>query len=324
MKAQYGILRFKKYKGPAISPIEAHNERTKEQYASNPDIDVSRSRYNLHLVQPQGRYREEADRMIAAAHCRVRKDSVRVVEALVTASPEFFKDKTNREIRAYFAYALKFLEGRQHPDTFLSAVVHMDEKTPHLHLCFVPLTADGRLSAKEIIGNRKNLVKWQDEFWQHMVKQYPELERGESASQTGREHIPPRIFKEMTQLTKQKEQLDALLVGINPFNGKSRAAEISKVLDSYIPNVARMKDQLRKYNVAFTKTAAENEKLKKKNKTLSASLDKAKEGSVLKRLEDAKLRQNYEAALKTLDSIPPEVIRFYENRTQEPAMRHDK
>ena len=45
MKAQYGILRFKKYKGPAISPIEAHNERTKDQYASNPDIDVSRSRY---------------------------------------------------------------------------------------------------------------------------------------------------------------------------------------------------------------------------------------------------------------------------------------
>ena len=157
-----------------------------------------------------------------------------------------------------------------------------------------------------------------------MVKQYPELERGESASQTGREHIPPRIFKEMTQLTKQKEQLDALLVGINPFNGKSRAAEISKVLDSYIPNVARMKDQLRKYNVAFTKTAAENKQLKKKNKTLSASLDKAKEGSVLKRLEDAKLRQDYEAALKTLDSIPPEVIRFYENRTQEPVMRHDK
>ena len=320
MKAQYSILRFKKYKGPAISPIEAHNERTKEQYASNPDIDTDRSRYNLHLVQPQGRYREEADRMIAAAHCRVRKDSVRVVEALVTASPEFFKDKNNRESRAYFAYALKFLEGRQCPDTFLSAVIHMDEKTPHLHLCFVPLTADGRLSAKEIIGNRKNLVRWQDEFWQHMVKQYPELERGESASQTGREHIPPRIF---TQLTKQKEQLDALLVGINPFNGKSRAAEISKVLDSYIPAVSKMRTELNRYQVAFTETAAENRQLKKKNKTLSASLDKAKEGSVLKRLEDAKLRQDYEAALKTLDSIPPEVIRFYENRTQEPVVRHE-
>ena len=316
MKAQYGILRFKKYKGPAISPIEAHNERTKEQYASNPDIDTSRSHYNFHLVQPQGKYREEADRMIAASNCRVRKDSVRVVEALVTASPEFFKGKTRSEVKVYFTYALKFLEGKQNPDTFLSAVVHMDEKTPHLHLCFVPLTADGRLSAKEIIGNRKNLVKWQDEFWQHMVKQYPELERGESASQTGREHIPPRIFKEMTQLTKQKEQLDALLVGINPFNGKSRAAEISKVLDSYIPNVARMQSQLNKYGVVFTKTTAENEKLKQTNKTLSTSLDKAKKGSVLKRLEDAKLRKDYEAAVKTLESIPPEVIHFYQNGGQ--------
>lgn len=43
----------------------------------------------------------------------------------------------------------------------------------------------------------------------------------------------------------------------------------------------------------------------------------------MKRLEDAKLRQDYEAALKTLDSIPPEVIRFYENRTQEPVVRHE-
>ena len=323
MKAQYGILRFKKYKGPAISPIEAHNERTKKQYASNPDIDTSRSRYNFHLVQPQGKYRAEADRQITAANCRVRKDSVRVVEALVTASPEFFKGKSRSEIKAYFEYALEFLKGKQDSQTFISAVVHMDEKTPHLHLCFVPLTSDGRLSAKEIIGNKKKLVKWQDEFWEHMVRRYPDLERGESASQTGREHIPPRLFKEMTQLTQQKEQLDALLAGINPFNGKSRAAEISKLLDSYIPNVSRMKDQLKKYNVAFTQTMTENKKLRQTNKTLSASLDKANEGSVLKRLEDAKLRKDYEAAVKTLESIPPEVIRFYEGRTQEPVMHHE-
>ena len=322
--AQHAILRFEKHKGNPARPLEAHHERQKEQYASNPDIDTSRSKYNFHIVKPEGRYYHFIQSRIEQAGCRTRRDSTRFVDTLITASPEFFKNKSPKEIQAFFQRAADFLIGRVGRENIVSAVVHMDEKTPHLHLCFVPLTPDGRLSAKEIIGNRKNLVRWQDEFWQHMVKQYPELERGESASQTGREHIPPRIFKEMTQLTKQKEQLDALLVGINPFNGKSRAAEISKVLDSYIPNVARMKDQLRKYNVAFTKTAAENEKLKEKNKTLSASLDKAKEGSVLKRLEDAKLRQDYEAALKTLDSIPPEVIRFYENRTQEPAMRHDK
>ena len=49
-KAQYGILRFAKYKGPEISNIEAHNERKKEKYASNPDIDNSRKNLNYHLI----------------------------------------------------------------------------------------------------------------------------------------------------------------------------------------------------------------------------------------------------------------------------------
>ena len=53
MKAQYAILRFAKYKGPEIGHIESHNERTKEKYASNPDVDTSRSHLNFHLVTPQ-------------------------------------------------------------------------------------------------------------------------------------------------------------------------------------------------------------------------------------------------------------------------------
>ena len=51
MKAQYAILRFAKYKGPEIGHIESHNERTKEKYASNPDVDTSRSHLNFHLKQ---------------------------------------------------------------------------------------------------------------------------------------------------------------------------------------------------------------------------------------------------------------------------------
>ena len=147
MKAQYGILRFAKYKGPEIGHIEAHNERTKEKYASNPDVDASRSQYNFHLITPQRKYRAEAEKQIAEAGCRTRSDSVRVVEALVTASPEFFKGKKRAEIKEYFTYALDFIKEHQAEKTIISAVVHMDEKTPHMHLCFVPLTEDGRLSA---------------------------------------------------------------------------------------------------------------------------------------------------------------------------------
>ena len=207
MKAQYAILRFAKYKGPEIGHIESHNERTKDEYASNPDIDKSRSCLNFHLLEPERKYRAEAERQIKDAGCRTRSDSVRVVEALVTATPEFFKGKKKDKIKAYFQEALDFIREHQDPKTIISTVVHMDEKTPHMHLSFVPLTEDGRLCAKEIVGNKKKLTQWQDRFWEHMVKKYPDLERGESASETGRDHIPPRVFKEMTRLTKQKAKL---------------------------------------------------------------------------------------------------------------------
>lgn len=134
-KAQYAIMRFAKYKGPEIGNIEAHNERTKEKYASNPDVDTSRSKYNFHLVKPPGKYRAESERQIAAAGCRTRKDSIRMIETLFTASPEFFKGKKRAEIRAFFEEALHFLEQHQSKETIISAVVHMDEKTPHMHLC---------------------------------------------------------------------------------------------------------------------------------------------------------------------------------------------
>lgn len=205
---QYAIMRFAKYKGPEITNIEAHNERRKERYASNPDIDLSRSKHNFHLIEPPQRYRAEAERQISAAGCRTRKDSVRVVEVLFTATPEFFKGKKLPEIRQYFEETLRFFVQYQSRETIISAVVHMDEKTAHMHLSFVPLTPDGRLSAKEIVGNKKKLTWWQDKFWEHMVAKYPDLERGESASQTGRDHIPPRIFKEMTHLTQQRQKLD--------------------------------------------------------------------------------------------------------------------
>ena len=293
-KSQFAILRFAKYKGPEISNIEAHNERTKEKYASNPDVDTSRSHLNFHLITPEQKYRAEAERQIKDAGCRTRSDSVRVVEALVTATPEFFKGKKKDEIKAYFQEALDFIKQNQNPETIISAVVHMDEKTPHMHLSFVPLTADGRLFAKEIVGNKKKLTQWQDRFWEHMVKKCPDLERGESASETGRDHIPPRVFKEMTRLTKQKAKLEELLSGVNAFNAKGKAAEIGVFLGKYIPAVEQMHTTLKKYNTAFTVTTAKNKKLKKKTEQLEQSLGKATQESTLKKLADAKLHRDYE------------------------------
>ena len=307
MKAQYAILRFAKYKGPEIGHIESHNERTKEKYASNPDIDTSRSHLNFHLVFPERKYRAEAEKQIAEAGCRTRSDSVRVVEVLVTASPEFFKGKKKAEIKAYFQEALDFIQQHQNPRTIISAVVHMDEKTPHMHLCFVPLTADKRLSAKEIVGNKKKLTWWQDEFWKHMVGKYPDLERGESASETGRDHIPPRLFKEAVHLNRMKEQIMAILNDSNPFNKKSKVEELETLLDKYVPGVEAMRTKLKKYDKTYKELTAENAELEKE-------LNSASRESIQKKLEIQHKLSELDELRRTVDSIPDAVIREYTER----------
>ena len=329
-KAQYAILRFAKYKGPEIGRIEAHNERIKEKYASNPDVDTSRSHLNFHLLNIGSGYRKEAERQIKDAGCRVRSDSVRVVEALITASPEFFKGKKKAEVREFFDYALDFMKQEQDPKTFISAVVHMDEATPHLHLSIVPLTADNRLSAKEILGNKKKLTQWQDRFWEHMVKKYPDLERGESASETGRDYIPPRMFKEMTHLTRQSKQLSKLLGEVSMFNSGAKVKEILAFLEKYIPDIEKMDTEMKKYRKTFDSYESEIRKLKKANKKLSddkanltEELAAAKKESTLKKLQDGQLRQKYEDAKALLDSIPPEIIKVYtQNSSKKQEVHH--
>ena len=305
------MKRFAKYKGPEIGYIESHNERTKEKYASNPDVDTSRSHLNFHLVTPQRKYRAEAEKQIAEVGCRTRSGSVRVVEALVTASPEFFKGKKKSEVRAYFTEALDFIQEHQDPKTIISAVVHMDEKTPHMHLCFIPLTEDKRLSAKEIVGNKRKLTQWQDRFWEHMVRKYPDLERGESASETGRDHIPPRLFKEAVHLNRMKEQIMAILNDTNPFNKKAKLDELEALLGKYVPGTEALRTKLRKYDKAYKALSDENS-------ALEAELQTAKDASkekIADRLKYGKTEQELCELHALIDNMPPEIVAAYRGKT---------
>ena len=310
MKAQYAILRFAKYKGPTISRIEAHNERTKEFYASNPDIKTELSKFNFHLVKPGGKYREEANRLIRETGCKARKDSVRMVETLITASPEFFAEKKPGEIKEFFEHALEFLKTKQAEETIVSAVVHVDEKTPHMHLCFVPITADGRLSAKEIVGNKKKLTQWQDEYWSYMVKKYPDLERGESASETGRTHIPPRIYKQATKLNRLEQKLRELLSSINPMNAKRVREEILKILDEYIPGVAELMTKTKALKKAEKEQKAEIAQLKKEIDSGKPSVQRMLELEK-KVQQQEELQRTISSLQQTLTAIPPEIIAEY-------------
>jgi hypothetical protein len=183
----YAILRFAKKKSGGVTACYAHNERKKEAYKSNPDIDTSRKQENYHLVLPKQTYHREVKRLISAAGCRTRKDSTVMVETLITASPEFMKALPPSEQREYFTRALAFVESKVGKENIIAAVVHMDEATPHMHLSFCPITEgkNGKsLSAKAILGNQAQLSRWQSDYHAHMSARWTELERGISSMET--------------------------------------------------------------------------------------------------------------------------------------------
>jgi len=203
----HAIMRMAKHQGGATGAIEKLHEREKEAYQSNLDIDLSRSAENYHIKAPEGRYYYEVQRRIEAAKCRVRKDSVRMVDTFFGATPEFIRALPAEEQRQFFQHAYDFMKAKIGEENIVAAVVHMDEATPHMHLCFVPLTRDKRLSAKEILGNRNDMRRWQDEYYAHMSARWHLLERGEPAQETQRKHQPVQEYKRMTNMSPEYMQL---------------------------------------------------------------------------------------------------------------------
>jgi len=313
---QYAIMRFAKQKGGA-GALEAHHERTKEKYASNPDIDTAKSKNNFHIVQPETSYKRESDGRIAVAGCKTRKDSVRFVDTLITASPDFFKNKKREEVRTYFQSAVDFLSKKIGKDNIFTAVVHMDEKTPHMHLCFTPITEDGRLSAKDIIGNRTQLIKWQDDFFAHMVKKFPNIERGESASLTGRRHIPTRVFKQAERLTRQAAQIQATIDSINPLNLGKKRNEAIALLHKFFPNMESFETQVKKYK-------REIASLEKENAALTKRAEAGEKVSIGRQLEQNKILSEYNELLRFVDSLPDDIKRQVRAQEQQKTQNHQR
>ena len=171
-----------------------------------------------------------------------------------------------------------------------------------MHLCFTPITADGRLSAKEIIGNRTQLTNWQDEFFAHMVEKFPNIERGESASITGRRHIPTRVFKQAVSLTRQAEKIKSALDGINPLNASKKADETLALLHRFFPGMERFETQVRKYK-------REIDSLEKENADLAKRAAAGEKVSISRELSQNKLRSDYDSLRRFVDSLPEEIKR---------------
>lgn len=309
----YAILRFAKRKGGAAKAIAAHNERTKEAYASNPDIDKSRTVQNEHLIAPRWSYGQEIRHRIGMAGCRVRRDSVKFVETLITTSPEFAKAHES-EMPEYFERALGFLKERVGEENIFSAVVHMDEKTPHMHLCFVPLTKDKRLSAKEILGNKKAMIRWQDDFYACMSERWPELERGTPAVETKRRHLTPQWYKRVTAMDTKLEKLETALNGINVLNAGKKREEAVALLAQLLPEVESFQAEIQRMQQAVSRSLTMQRCSAEENETLKDELTAERRKSAEQRAKLTVLEERYKRAEKMLKRLPLELTERVEDK----------
>lgn len=297
----YAIMRFAKRRKGSINSMEAHNERKKEQYKSNPDIDTAKTADNYHLIQPQYRYYAEIMSRVEEAKCRVRKDSVLMIEALITASPEFMSVRSSAEQREYFERALRFLRGEVGEGNVFAATVHMDERNPHMHVCMVPITPDMRLSAKTITGNQKKLSEWQTKFHEHMSARWNELERGASAIETHRKHIPVWLYKKAQRLDIQAEKIKQSLEDITMFNAGKKREEALKALEIWLPEAERFTAQVKG-------TQEYINQLVDTRSVLAQKLSEKEELCTELSMEAAYMRRTLKTQQRFLDKIPQDVM----------------
>ena len=199
-------------------------------------------------------------------------------------------------------------------ENIISAVVHMDEKTPHLHLCFVPLTKDGRLSAKEILGNKKNMIRWQDDFYACMAERWPELERGAPAVETKRKHLTPQWYKKVTAMDDKLEKLETALNGINVLNAGKKREEAVALLAQLLPEVESFQAEIQRMQQAVSQSLSMQRCSAEENETLKDELTAERRKSAEQRAKLAVLEERYKKTEKLLKQLPPELTERVEDK----------
>lgn len=271
-----------KYKRGDIVGIERENERD-ENYKStrNPQIDKSRTHLNYHTLPHEKKYLAFIDKRIKelAPKRKIKDDAVLITSFILGSDKEFFAGITPETQKQFFDDCTEFFAERYGKENVVSAVVHLDESTPHLHFNLMPVTG-GRLCAKELF-DRTALRELQTDFYEVVGKKYG-LKRGKEGSTA--KHLDTVAFKakKMTEAAEEKireaeeaqtaakpvkellESYESAKSEKIPFSGKKKETEIIAL---------RMKNsELEKQNNVLAKDNGDlYSELKRKEKTATVN-----------------------------------------------------
>lgn len=155
----YAIMRSKKLSSMgSVAASLQHCFRERETPNARSDLTPRNSHLSATSTdQAMGKLRELLPE-------KRRKDAVLVVEYVMTASPDWWKTASPAQQQQFFDNSVQWLSDKYGAKNIFSASVHLDEQTPHLSAFVAPITADGRLSAKEFIGSKAKMTADQTSF----------------------------------------------------------------------------------------------------------------------------------------------------------------
>lgn len=178
----FAIMRCKKLKGAgSVSASLAHCFRERETF----NADENQTPLNVNFAATS--VAEAKQKLADLLPTKRRKDAVLAVEYLMTASPDWWKNASSEQQDVFFKKSYAWLAKKYGADRIVVASVHRDETSPHLSAFVVPLTQDGRLSAREFIGDRAKMSLDQTTYAQAV--QELGLERGVMGSRAKHQTI---------------------------------------------------------------------------------------------------------------------------------------
>ena len=240
-KVGYAVVHMMKIKSGAVGGIQSHNNREHEP-KTNPDVDMSRSEDNYDLISCDNYKRSIKEKLsnLVENSRAVRKDAVVVCNFIVTSDNETMNALGADRQREFFQDSVKWFSDRYGADRVLNATVHMDETTPHLHIGVMPITQDGRLSAKAIF-TKTEMKAIQTEFARDVGEKYG-LERGVEGSE--RTHLSEARFKEQKALEMANEHgAIAQELQIIAEDCKQELSEATRSLETVKQELSTMQDR---------------------------------------------------------------------------------
>ena len=278
---------MKKYHKTDIAPIEQENERDETYQASNPQIDKTRTGGNYHIVKRQHSYTQFINDKIEALDLptKVRKDAVLMCSFVVGSGGAFFKNLSLQEQEKFFAECTRFFAERYGEGNIISAIVHMDETTPHLHLNLLPI-ANGRLCAKKLF-DRKALTALQTDLYKEVGAKW-NLQRGKEGSRA--KHLDTAEFKAKKIVEQAREEADNIIAEAD--HNAERKVKIAQIYADGIvasaeQTAVKTKQQVQKYLDGIVQSVEAE-----RNKPTPKRKRQAEEELSALRTENAALRQS--------------------------------